>query len=163
VNWDPMPTPQEVENSIGFVYRLTLPDGRKYIGQKKFHSTTKTKLACRRAGKVVEKGKKKTVRRRKESDWRNYYSSSEEIKRWIEEHGKEGIRREILQIVPAGRDGAGAGLLSYYELVWQLKEEAHLRSDYLNGIINVRLSRNCFPAWIREEADKRANVASDDR
>lgn len=94
---------------------------------------------CRQGGKVVAVGKKKTVRDRVDSDWRNYYSSSEEIKAILTEKGPEGFKREILQLAPT------KGVLTYFELLWQIKENALLRSDYLNGIINVRLGRNVFP------------------
>jgi hypothetical protein len=151
--------------AFGFVYKITLPDGRWYIGKKGFWSKGKARVVKKSAkgqrllGLTDEEkdSRLKTKRTLKESDWRSYFSSGAEVQRVIAEQGKDGIKREILQITPrTGSDGkGGSGLLSYYELVWQLKEEAHLRSDSLNGMTNVRLGRNVFPAWMREEADKR--------
>jgi hypothetical protein len=141
--WENEPNPEIVESNFGFVYRLTLPDGRWYIGKKTFWADRKTKKACRTKGKIVEKGKKKTVRVRTETDWKNYFSSGWEIAAWIERSGIEGIRREVLEITPrTGKDGkAGAGYLAYRELCWQLHLRCLEDPECLNGIINVRLSR----------------------
>lgn len=137
--WENLPSEEEREKAYGFVYRLTLPDGRWYIGKKSFWSETKKKMACRRKGKVVEVGKKKTVRVRKESDWKTYMSSGWEIARYIEEHGPEEIRREILALSPA------KGQLAYLELCYQIKADCLRDPKSLNGIVNVRLGRNIFP------------------
>ena len=94
--WNPMPTLGEVEANFGFVYRMTLPDGRFYIGKKNFWRDRKTKKACRTKGKIVEKGKKKTVRVHEQTDWLTYLSSGHEIARIIEANGASGIKREIL-------------------------------------------------------------------
>ena len=56
---------------IGFVYVIEcIPTNQKYIGKKIFHSTS------RKAVKGSTR-KKKTV---KESDWKNYFGSSEFMK-----------------------------------------------------------------------------------
>jgi hypothetical protein len=141
-NWQPMPNQEIVEKNFGFVYRLTLPDGRWYIGKKNFWANKKTKRACRTKGKIVEKGKKKTVRVHSESDWKTYFSSGYEIARYVEEHGKDGIVAEILEVTPkTGKEGtAGAGHLAYRELFWQLQSGWGTDPKCLNGIIHVRLS-----------------------
>jgi hypothetical protein len=70
----------------GFVYLLTyLPTGQRYIGRKlltKSHRRQKNK---------------KVIRSRVESDWRDYWSSSPEIKAMIEREGStDNFVREIL-------------------------------------------------------------------
>ena len=56
-------------NYYGFVYLIeNLTNGRKYIGKKLF-IFTKTKIV---------KGKRKKIKT--ESDWKTYWSSSEELK-----------------------------------------------------------------------------------
>jgi hypothetical protein len=58
--------------------------GKKYIGKKSFKSHRKLKGATR----------KKTL----ESDWRNYFSSSDEIKDDIKLIGKDKFKRTILRL-----------------------------------------------------------------
>ena len=59
------------DGMAGFVYLLTNKEtGKKYIGRKYFNSIRKVK------------GKRNRVR--KESDWREYYSSSKIIKEEVE-------------------------------------------------------------------------------
>jgi len=72
------------EGSIGFIYKISHSDGRWYIGRK---------LLTQAATKMV-KGKKKKFR--KENDWREYWSSSEDIKTILNEEGDRNFKREIL-------------------------------------------------------------------
>lgn len=73
------------KGASGFVYMITnLTNDRKYIGKKSFWSKRKDK---------------KTKRRKtKESDWKTYYSSSDELKFDVRSTGKENFKREILYI-----------------------------------------------------------------
>lgn len=62
--------PEKIENYVGFVYIITeLNTGMQYIGIKKFWKTTKYKP-------VKRKTKRHTI---KESDWKDYNSSSKEL------------------------------------------------------------------------------------
>lgn len=114
------------EGSYSFVYLITnLIDGRKYIGKKLFWFT-KTKTV---------KGKRKKVKT--ESDWRDYWSSSEELKGDVEKLGKENFQREILHICP------NKGTASYYEAKYQMINEVLEYPDkWYNGQIQVRVHRN---------------------
>lgn len=167
------PFTEAPEDCFGFVYRITLPDGRDYVGKKGFWKKGKTKVVkvsakAKRTGKVKDMSPEEQAARLKtrrdvsESDWRNYLSSGEEVKRFIATNGKDSIKREILQLSPkTGKDGkGGSGLLSYYELVWQLRLDSHLRSNSLNGMTNVRLGRNVFPQWLKDGADAKAKEAA---
>jgi hypothetical protein len=150
----------------GFVYRITLPDGRKYIGKKGFWSQKRKDVVKKGVKKLEQKkglkvkdlseeekeSRTKTVKSVAISDWESYYSSSDLIKQMIQNGKKGEFRREILQLCPT------KGTMSYFELLWQLKEDALLRSDYLNGIINVRLGRNVFPKDMIDEADRKAGI-----
>lgn len=73
---------------LGFVYKITnLTNDRFYIGRKNVISNvTKPPL----------KGDKKNRKISKESDWKFYWSSSDELKEDIKELGIENFRREIL-------------------------------------------------------------------
>lgn len=69
----------------GFVYLITnLQTGKLYIGKKSFWSRRKTKKLRRR--------------QTKESDWKDYYSSSEYLIKDVELLGKQNFKREILYL-----------------------------------------------------------------
>lgn len=79
----------EVGDNYGFVYIITnIQTGRKYIG-KKFFWTTKRK-------QVNKKRKSYKV----ESDWKDYWSSSEELKQDVQALGTENFTREIIHLCP---------------------------------------------------------------
>ena len=61
---------EDINGFFGFVYVITsLIDGKKYIGRKYFYSFRK------------KKGSKR--RQKSESDWKEYYGSSDELKEEI--------------------------------------------------------------------------------
>lgn len=127
--------PEKVEDWFGFVYRITCnSNGKKYIGKKQFFSNTK---------RPPLKGQKRSRRVVKESDWKSYYGSSNDLKADLAKYGKENFKREIIDLTTCKWESA------YLELMWQLKENAILREDYYNGIINVRLGK--IPNSIKEK------------
>jgi len=71
----------------GFVYLITNKiNGRQYIGKKFFWSSKRKQV-------------KKVRRRYKvESDWREYWSSSDELKLEVDTLGYESFTREILHL-----------------------------------------------------------------
>lgn len=153
-SWDWQNVPESLEGHAGFVYRITcIANGKFYIGKKLFTSSRRRKLAKRKDGKVVKGAKKKVVRDRVDSDWKDYFGSSKELLADLEKYGKAFFRREILQLAPS------KGVLSYFELKWQMQEDALFRSDAYNAIINVRLGRNVFPKSMLEEADAKHKAA----
>jgi hypothetical protein len=87
------------EGVLGFVYCITNKiDGRRYFGKKTFYfSKTRT-----------IKGKKK--RSKVESDWREYYGSSEELKNDVAKLGTQNFKRDILYYCKS------KGMMSYLEL-----------------------------------------------
>jgi len=119
----------EVENipegAIGFVYLITnITNGRKYIGKK---------LAQFKKSKPPLKGK---TRRRKytvESDWREYWGSSDNLKADVEALGTHNFTREILYFCTSKAE------LSYLEAKEQFDRRVLETDDYYNGIINVRV------------------------
>ena len=75
------PTEDELGKYVGFVYLITERDtGKKYIGKKFFWSK-------RRLPPLKGKSRKRTVV--KESDWKDYYGSSEHLKTLVEQKGGE--------------------------------------------------------------------------
>jgi hypothetical protein len=108
-----------------FVYLITnKKNGKKYVGKKltKF-KTTKPPL----------KGKKNKRRGTKESDWREYWGSSDNLKEDVEKYGEDNFYREILHLCPS------RGVASYLEAKEQFDRKVLLTDTYYNGIINVRV------------------------
>ena len=109
----------------GFVYLITnLTDNRKYVGKKlsKF-KTTKPPL----------KGKKNKRRGTKESDWRDYWGSSDKLLADVEKLGKDKFTRQILYYCKS------RGEMSYLEAREQFERRVLETDEYYNGIINVRV------------------------
>ena len=112
-------------NCEAFVYLITNNDnGKKYIGKK---------LARFKTTKPPLKGKKNKRRSTKESDWRDYWGSSEHLKEDVATLGPDKFTREILYFCPS------RGVASYLEAREQFEREVLLTDDYYNGIINVRV------------------------
>ena len=113
------------EGYVGFVYLITnLTDNRKYIGKK---------LAQFKVTKKPLKGKKNKRRSTKESDWRDYWGSSDHLNADVLKLGKDNFTREILHYCPS------KGILSYLEAKEQFDRKVLLTDDYYNGIINCRV------------------------
>ena len=113
------------EGYVGFVYLITnLTDNRKYIGKK---------LAQFKVTKKPLKGKKNKRRSTKESDWRDYWGSSDHLNADVLKLGKDNFTREILHYCPS------RGVLSYIEAKEQFDRRVLETDEYYNGIINVRV------------------------
>ena len=115
-------TPEEFQ---GFVYQITeLDTGKKYIG-KKFFWRPKTL--------PITKTRKRRVKTRVESDWRNYYGSSQEVKLLVEEKAREKFKREILRLCET------KGECSYYEAKLQFEKDVLLSDEYYNEFIGCKI------------------------
>lgn len=113
-------------NYCGFVYKITNKEtGKQYIG-KKLLKFKKTKTV---------KGKKK--RFYVDSDWREYFGSSETLKEDVKTLGEENFYREIIRFCRT------KGELSYYESKWQMELDVLLHPDkFYNEWISVRVRRS---------------------
>ena len=106
----------------GFVYIIeNLANGRSYIGKKGF-TFGKTRQV-----------KKKKKRYRAESDWRDYYGSSEELLKDVEYYGKGCFRRSILHLCRS------KGEASYLEAREQFTRDVLLDPSYYNTWISCRV------------------------
>jgi len=116
-------TPEEFQ---GFVYCITeLNTGMMYIGKKFFW---KPKVL------PVNKTRKRRVRTRVESDWRNYYGSNKFLRQLIEANGKDNYKREILRMCRS------KGECSYYEAKLQFEYDVLLSSKYYNEFIGCKIN-----------------------
>ena len=121
---------QMPEGTHGFIYEVVHnPTGRKYLGKKvlQFNRTLPPLKGQKRKRKVV-----------KESDWKTYYGSHQEIKTLIKEGKQEEFYREILQYVPTKK------LLTYYECKYLFINEVLEGSDYINDNILAKFYRKDF-------------------
>ena len=113
------------EGYIGFVYLITnLTTGQKYIGKK---------LAQFKRTKPPLKGKKLKRRSTVESDWRDYWSSSDRLQADVQALGPEKFTREILYYCKSKAE------MGYLEAREQFERRVLETDDYYNGIINVRV------------------------
>lgn len=111
------------ETVVGFVYCITnLLNNKQYIGKKTFYfSKTKT-----------IKGKKKRLK--VESDWKDYYGSSEELQQDVKTFGAENFKREIIHLCKT------KGTMSYLELREQVDRRVLERQDlFYNKQIHCRI------------------------
>jgi len=119
---------------VGFVYLIKNNlSGRKYIGKKlaKF-SKTAYKIVKQKNG--IKKRKK--IRSKVDSDWREYYGSSPELTADIITLGTKNFSREILFYCKSKSE------CSYVEAREQFERKVLESTDYYNGHIQVRVHKS---------------------
>ena len=110
---------------VGFVYEIEdKTNGKKYIGKK-------TLWSKRRLPPL--KGKKRKRIQIKESDWKDYYGSNEEVKGLVEAHGGDRFIRTVLRLCKT------KGELSYYEAKEQFDRDVLLDPMYYNEFIGLKV------------------------
>jgi len=97
----------------GFVYIITnLTNHKKYIGKKHFWTRQKDRKT----------GRRKT----KESEWKSYFGSCDELNEDVKLLGKDKFLREILYLCPHKKS------MSYYETYEQFSRNVLLSEEYYN-------------------------------
>lgn len=116
---------ENVGEYYGFVYIITnKKTNRQYIGKKFFWSTKR---------KQVNK-KRKTYK--VESDWKDYWSSSDELKQDVQTIGQEFFTREIIHLCPS------KGTTNYLEAKEQfVRGVLENRDLWYNSWIQVKVHR----------------------
>lgn len=126
------------ENTQGFVYKIThIPTGNYYIGKKSIISVRNIKIGKRELVKIKEERKEDGIGGRapskkkvtKESDWMNYWSSNDWIKKEVKNGNQKDFKREILQVYPTKKS------LTYGEIEEQVKRDVLRDEKSLNGNI----------------------------
>jgi hypothetical protein len=136
MTWLYQNTPVETlpETCVGFVYLITNNlTGRKYIGKKlaKFSKTTYRTVKQKNGIK-----KKKKIRSKIDSDWREYWSSSDELKKDILSFGQDNFTREILFYCKSKSE------CTYIEARTQFERKVLESDDYYNGQISCRIHQS---------------------
>ena len=118
-------TSEMIGEHIGFVYLITdLSNNKKYVGKKNF-------LSKRRLKPLKGKTRKRT--KISESDWQDYFGSSEEVKSLVESNGRDNFKREILHLCNS------KGMMSYLEAKEQFDREVLLKDEYYNEFIGCKI------------------------
>ena len=127
VNWTYQGKPLDTlpEECVGFVYLITnTKTGRMYVGKK---------LAKFKRSRPPLKGRKNKRRHTVESDWQDYYGSSDLLTEDVNKLGKEKFKREILYFCRS------KGECNYLEAKEQFARGVLESDDYYNGHIRVRV------------------------
>ena len=119
----------------GFVYEITnTKNGRKYIGKK---------LAKFRRSRRPLKGRINKRRYTVESDWQDYFGSSNALLEDVEKNGKQNFKREILFYCK------NRGECSYVEAREQFARKVLETDRYYNGHIVKRTPTTLFSSRLR--------------
>ena len=119
------------DDCVGFVYLITnKANSRMYIGKKlsKFLRTTYKTVTLKNGTK-----KKKKIKKKIDSDWLDYYGSSDELNKDVETFGADNFHREILFYCKSKAE------CSYIEAREQFSRKVLESDDYYNGQISVRV------------------------
>lgn len=129
----------------GFIYVITnTVTGKKYFGKKQMKSVKKLKPL---------KGRKNKRHFDKETDWKTYTSSSNDLNTDIQSLGKDKFTFEIIRFCESKFE------LAYYEAKIQFDNDVLLREGFYNGIINCRIGR-APNALLKKQLDIPANLVT---
>jgi len=114
------------EGIVGFVYCITnMVNGKRYIGKKNAFTSRLKKVKNKRNKRI-----------KLESNWKDYWSSSEAVHKDVKIYGEENFRREVIHLCYNKMQ------LNYMELKEQMDRRVLEDEHYYNEWIYVRV-RKC--------------------
>lgn len=116
-----------LDNYHGFVYLIenTLT-GKQYYGKKRLKFIRSKKL----------KTQKRKIKVVTDSDWKDYYGSSNELLADVELLGKDKFKRTIIRFCKS------KGECSYWELWYQMTHHVLMHpTDFYNNYVGARIHR----------------------
>lgn len=114
-------------DAYGFVYLIENHNtGRKYIGKKFFYTIRRVKQKNKKNRKVIKK----------ESDWKEYYGSNEELKNDLVKLGYDNVKRTILHICYSRAE------CGYMETKEHFDRGVLLTDEYYNSWISAKITKN---------------------
>lgn len=116
------------DEPFGFIYKVTLSNGKSYIGKKNFFTERKVKLGKKELALITDKRLKKYKVVKKESDWKTYIGSNKELKEDVVK-GVSIVSREILFLANNTKQ------LTYLETRELFKEGVLEKDDFYNDNI----------------------------
>jgi len=136
------------DGTYGFIYQVThLPSNRKYIGKKVLYFERNVKLGKKELEILKEERKSKGIGGRapakkkvvKESDWKTYYGSQNEIKELVKDGKESDFKREILKFVDNKKH------LTYFECKYLfIYEVLENNNEYINDNILAKFYSRDF-------------------
>lgn len=134
----PVRTRQDMpEDAVGFVYRITDPDGKIYIGRKVLSHSRKKKISKTEKKKTGTRRTYKTIT--KESDWALYYGSCTELTDKLHKEGPDGFYRDILEF------SCSVKHLGYLEVYYQMKFRVLEKESYNGNVCGKWFRRDIKP------------------
>jgi hypothetical protein len=118
----------DINNWFGYVYlTVDTETNLQYIGKKNFFLNQNKKLGKKElAALPIKRGKRPTKKKvTKESDWKTYYGSSNEIK----SIPTERLRRYLIRLCISSKE------LTYYETKYMFVYEVLENNSYMNDNI----------------------------
>ena len=125
--------------------RFCIPDN-KHHQQSQVRRQKTSKIQKNKATAQRQENKRRS---KVESDWRDYWGSSEHLQADVEALGPEKFTREILHYCNS------RGLMSYLEAREQFERRVLETDEYYNGIINVRVGSSKI---LKEALEKLGNT-----
>jgi hypothetical protein len=126
----------------GYIYMTTFLDvNRCYIGKKNFFHNTNVKLGKKELANLpITRGKKPSKKLiTKESDWKTYYGSAQEVKDLLKVTPKDRIIRSVLHICKNKKE------LTYYECKYLFQYGVlEPGNNYINDNVQGRFFKKDF-------------------